>query len=136
MKNIDVAVGIVEKAGYILIARRLQSSHMGGFWEFPGGKIQQGESAVQTVLRELVEECALKVETLGEICHYGYAFEDRYIQFTFIACRWLEGEAKPHAAQEIRWVPVQDLGQFPFPPANALILEKLQMGGWFQAKDR
>lgn len=124
-KIIGVAV-IWNDAGQILIDRRKPGGKMGGLWEFPGGKVEPGESIETCVAREVQEELGIQIavgESLMTIDH-------DYTEFTLTLhvhhCRHISGVPQTIACDEIRWVMPAQLGQFTFPAANDVIIQALQ----------
>jgi 8-oxo-dGTP diphosphatase len=116
-----VAIGLVfNTAGDILIAKRPLHKYKGGLWEFPGGKVEAGESVLQALRREFFEEVGIQVLTArpwlqipSEVLLDVYRVEE------------YSGEPFGKEGQEVLWVPLQQLLQFEFPPANQMIIEKL-----------
>lgn len=124
----QIAVGIcVNAAGEVLIALRQEDKMLGGFWEFPGGKIEKGESAEEAVIRELREELAVVTEVhpkkLIEIKH---AYSHFKITMHAYFCRIKDGIPKPKESREIKWVNVDELQDYPFPKANRKLTEAIQ----------
>ena len=125
-KRIWVAVGVVENAaGQVFICRRSDDQHQAGKWEFPGGKIEEGETAEQAVIRELQEEVGITVTTLQQFDKLEYQFPDRHITLWFWLVNGWDGEPWGKEGQPGRWIAQQDLAVDEFPPANAPIIEKL-----------
>ena len=126
MKQIHVAVGVIERHRQIFITRRLEHLHQGGKWEFPGGKVEAGETLFKALQRELKEELGilcLSSEPLTLVCHdYG----DKQVKLETHWVREFEGEPKGLEGQEGLWVPVEELGGYEFPEANVVILEKVK----------
>ena len=124
-----VVAGLIEKDGAFLLARRLQGTHLAGLWEFPGGKIEPGESPEACLSRELREELGLEA-IVGEI--FTVVFH-RYEEFELLMLvyRCAPGPAKPQTlgCAEWRWVRPAEMGELPFPPADGPIVEKLQAAG-------
>jgi 8-oxo-dGTP diphosphatase len=124
-KRIGVAV-IWNPSGQILIDRRKIGGAMGGLWEFPGGKIEPGETVAECIVREIQEELAIEI-TVGEhlitINHTYPAF-----QITLIVhhCQHISGTPQPIESDEIRWVDVCDLATYNFPAANIAIINAIQ----------
>jgi A/G-specific adenine glycosylase len=123
--SVEVAVGLVRRAGRILIARRPARAMLGGLWEFPGGKRRPGEPLAETVRREVREETGLDV-IVGEkraVIRHTYS-HFRLILHAF-DCRAKPGRARPLAADAVRWAPPARLADYPFPRANRRLLETL-----------
>ena len=122
-----IGVGVVlNQAGEVLIDQRLNEGLLGGLWEFPGGKQEPGEAITDTIARELQEELAIEVEVNQELITVDHAYSHKKLRFIVHLCRWLSGEPQPLASQQVRWVKPEELGSFPFPAANARIIEALQ----------
>lgn len=120
-----IVIGLIQREGKLLIQRRPESGLLGGLWEFPGGKIETGESGEAALLREIHEETGLDVllgEKIGTIQH---AYTHFRITLTAWFCEWTGGEAKTHASTENRWVSFDELQDYAFPGANRKILDLL-----------
>ena len=121
-----IGVGVVlNEAGEVLIDQRLEEGLLGGMWEFPGGKQEEGETIETCIARELREELAIEV-TVGEllIC-VDHAYSHKKLRFVVHLCTWLSGEPQPLASQQVRWVQPFELKEYPFPAANARIITAL-----------
>jgi mutator protein MutT len=123
-KRIGVAV-IWNDASQILIDRRKAGGAMGGLWEFPGGKIEAGETEIDCIRREIKEELDIEItvgDLLIEITHDYPTF-----QVTLIVhhCHYRSGTPQPIECDEIRWVEPQELWQYEFPGANVRIIEAI-----------
>jgi 8-oxo-dGTP diphosphatase len=125
----EVALALVHRAGRWLVARRYADAHLGGMWEFPGGKCRSDESPSAAAVRELHEECG--VRAAAEICleRLAYDYGDRLVNITPVICRWEAGEAHSIASEECRWVSREELGWLEMPPINADILRVLPRVG-------
>jgi mutator protein MutT len=119
-----VTAAVIERDGRLLVARRLEGSHMGGCWEFPGGKCEAGESAETCLARELVEELGATARVNEEIYRTRYAYDDRVLELRFFRCE-LTSEPRPLLGQEIRWVLRHDLPMLEFPPADSELIARL-----------
>jgi len=117
MKHIVVAAAVVERDGAFLLTRRLEGTHLAGHWEFPGGKLREGETLAECLVREIREELDADVEVGAEILATTHGYPDRSIELRFFRCA-LKGEPKPAMGQEMRWVAAADLASFPLPPAD------------------
>jgi 8-oxo-dGTP diphosphatase len=123
---IDVAIGLVWKDGRLLIARRPASVHLGGLWEFPGGKSEPGEAPADCLLRELREELGIEAEVMGQREIIQFTYPERKVRLHPIDCRWLDGEPQPTGCEDPRWVSPAELADYEFPPANAPLLAALR----------
>jgi mutator protein MutT len=125
-KQIGVAV-IWNQSGHILIDRRKTSGTMGGLWEFPGGKIEPGETVAECIVREICEELAIEISVGAQLI----SIEHDYPTFRLIAivhhCQHLSGIPQPIESEEIRWVNVDELADYQFPAANAAIIRAIQL---------
>ena len=121
-----IGVGVVlNEAGEVLIDQRLEEGLLGGMWEFPGGKQEEGETIEACIRRELREELAIEV-TVGELLiSVDHAYSHKKLRFVVHLCTWLSGEPQPLASQQVRWVRPDQLNDYPFPAANARIIEAL-----------
>ena len=121
-----IGVGVVlNEAGEVLIDQRLNEGLLGGLWEFPGGKQEQGELIVETISRELREELAIEVTVGEELISVEHAYSHKKLRFVVHLCQWLSGEPQPLASQQVRWVSPEALANYPFPAANARIIAAL-----------
>lgn len=132
----EVAAGIVWRRGKVLIAKRPEKALLGGLWEFPGGKRQEGESLEEALARELSEECGLLVEVGERLITLEHAYSHFSITLSAFHCRAKAGTAKPLASQELRWVLPQELAAYPFPRANQRVLQALAQSLAKQAPSR
>jgi A/G-specific adenine glycosylase len=122
-----IGVGVVlDAAGRVLIDQRLNEGLLGGLWEFPGGKQEEGEAITATIARELAEELAITVAVGEELVVVEHAYSHKRLRFVVHLCRWLEGEPQPLASQQVRWVEPVELDAYPFPAANARIIAALR----------
>jgi 8-oxo-dGTP diphosphatase len=122
---IDVAAGIVLRAEKVLVTRRLAGAHLGGLWEFPGGKIEPGETPAAALRRELAEELAVRVRVgpLWGILAHRYPERNVRLHFHFA---WIaRGEPRPAAAEELRWATPPELAELPFPGADRPLVRAL-----------
>jgi A/G-specific adenine glycosylase len=127
-RPVVVTAAVVERDDRLLVARRLEGSHMGGRWEFPGGKCEPGESARECLLRELAEELGVAAVVHEEIYRTTHAYDDRIVELRFFRCD-LSGEPRPLLGQEIRWVKRRELLTLEFPPADRELVARLGKEG-------
>ncbi len=119
-----VTAAVVERLGRLLVTRRLEGSHMGGFWEFPGGKCEPGEPPDACLARELLEELGVAAIVHEEIYRTTYAYGDRVLDLRFFRCD-LAADPRSLLGQEIRWVRRHELETLEFPPADAELVARL-----------
>lgn len=124
---IRVAAGLVFRSGRLLIAQRLPHAHMGGLWEFPGGKLEPGETHQDCVVRELREELDIEVEALEPLAEARHAYPEKIVAIVFLKCRWLSQEARALQCANVAWIHRHELADYPFPPADTEILETLTL---------
>lgn len=122
---IVVAIGIVERDGAYLVTRRPQGSHLEGMWEFPGGKLEPGESPAEAVARELREEVGAVVTTARPLTFAHHRYDDREVLLLFHRCLLAETPTRSPEGLEMRWATLDELRELPFPPANREALEAL-----------
>jgi mutator protein MutT len=128
MKQIDAAIGIVVRTGKILICQRRAGDFYGGFWEFPGGKCEPGETPEQCLHRELQEEIAIKVNCRQALTQIEHDYPGKRVRLHPYLCDHVEGEPQLLQCQAVQWIDVQDLPNHAFPPANEpLIKEVMQI---------
>lgn len=123
---VEVAAGIVVDGGRILATRRVKGKHLEGMWEFPGGKVEPGESPQMGVIREIREEVDLEVVVENLLGTVDHTYPDRKVRIHFFKCRVLQGKAKPNACGELRWITKDEIDRITFPPANAPILPRVK----------
>ncbi|MBH0178926.1 MAG: (deoxy)nucleoside triphosphate pyrophosphohydrolase [Nitrospira sp.] len=126
MPVVEVAAGIIHRDGRYLIARRKSGVHLGGFWEFPGGKREAGESLVECLQRELFEELTIRVDVPIPYRIIRHEYPEKTVELHFFCCAIEQGEAVPVDCEEIRWVLPEELACFEFPPADRVIIDALQ----------
>jgi len=125
MKHLDVAVAIVFHDSKVLISRRKHGGVLGGYWEFPGGKQEPGESLQDCVRRELMEELAIRVQPVISFTPVPHQYPDRHVTLHAFLCTHESGEPKLLACEEIRWVSPAELRSLPFPEANHALIEQV-----------
>ena len=124
MTTIVVTAAVIERDGAFLITRRPQGVHLEGFWEFPGGKCDAGESPATCLARELREELDVDARIGAEIHTVTHRYADRSVELHFYRSEMF-GEPSPQIGQEMRWVRREELADLPFPPADAELIVML-----------
>lgn len=125
MKPLDVAVAVIERDGQILITQRLAEDSFGGFWEFPGGKRNPGESLENCLAREIQEELGIEIAVGPKIHLIEHRYPSRVIHLHCFACHILSGQPQTRECAAWRWVDPKELTQFQFPPASGPIIREL-----------
>ena len=121
----EVSAGLVFRHGLLLITQRRPGDHLGGMWEFPGGKRQAGESDEDCLERELAEELGIEVEILGLLETVTHAYPERAVRLKFFQCVWRRHEPRSIECHDFIWVAAGQLADYSFPAADAKILKKL-----------
>lgn len=114
---IVVLAGVIERNGRFLLARRLEHTHLAGYWEFPGGKCESDETHEACLTRELREELDVRAVVGDEILATEHAYPDRTVRLHFRRCD-IDGEPRPQLGQELRWVAREELRALQLPPAD------------------
>ena len=128
MKTVHVAVAVIENAqGEILIAKRLDHQHMGGYWEFPGGKVEPGETLLEALRREIQEELSLHIHTAEPFLKVPFQYPDKKVLLDIWRVTSFVGEPQGCEGQRIQWVNKDCLPHYTFPPANHPILTALAL---------
>jgi A/G-specific adenine glycosylase len=122
-----MATGIVAREGRVFIQQRLADDIWGGLWEFPGGRLEEGESPEQAVVREYLEETGFAVEVCGQITTVIHHFTRYKVVLYCFACRLVgDGQvARLQAAQDCRWVLPEELAEYAFPSGHRKLLAHL-----------
>jgi 8-oxo-dGTP diphosphatase len=118
-----IAIAVVEHDGHFLIGPRPTGVPLAGYWEFPGGKIEPGETPEQAALRECLEETGVTAEVLGRYAPHSESYDHGSVELCFLACRPLGSPQTPNPPY--RWVLRDQLGQYQFPAGNRGLLGQL-----------
>lgn len=124
MMRVIVTAAILERAGRLLVTRRLKGTHLEGVWEFPGGKCEAGETFPECLARELREELGIAALIGDEVFATAHEYADRIVELHFLACTTAD-EPSPRLGQEMRWVARDELRDLEFPPADAELIQLL-----------
>ena len=127
-KQIGVAV-IVSDRGKILIDRRKAEGEMGGLWEFPGGKIEPGETIAECIKREIKEELDIEIAVGDRLTTITHTYKTFKVTLYVHYCQHLSGKPQPIECEEIHWVDPWQMNQYQFPQANIQIINLLQPRG-------
>ncbi|MSU62467.1 MAG: (deoxy)nucleoside triphosphate pyrophosphohydrolase [Pedosphaera sp.] len=123
---IEVAAGLVFHSGKLLITQRRPGDHLGGLWEFPGGKREADESFEECLRRELREELAIEVSTGEMIDELIHAYPEKTVRLKFYRCELLHGSPRPLGCHAFVWVTRDQLDDYAFPAADLRLLDKLR----------
>ncbi len=124
-KRIHVAVGVIVQQGKILLAKRASHQHQGGLWEFPGGKVENGESAQNALSRELNEELAITVLSSQPLIEIVHDYSDKQVKLDVWWVGQFSGVPKGVEGQPLEWATRETITSFQFPEANVEIVEAI-----------
>ena len=126
-KRVHVAVGVISDGGdKVLIARRAEHLHQGGLWEFPGGKVEAGETVEQALTRELQEELAISISAFEPLLAIAHDYQDKSVLLDVWWISSFSGEPSGRQGQPLRWAAITELRQLDFPAANKAIVNALE----------
>ena len=122
------ACALVDSDGRVLLSQRPEGKALAGLWEFPGGKVEQGETPEECLVRELKEELGIetKIACLAPLTFASHTYESFHLLMPLYICRRYEGIARGQEGQAVRWVRPQNLRDFPMPPADEPLIPFLQ----------
>lgn len=125
-KLIEVSAGLIFRDGKLLVTQRFANAHLGGLWEFPGGKREPGETFEQCLIRELREELGIEI-IVGEILEsLTHDYPGESVHLKFFRCDWQSGEPQTLGCADLKWICREDLDGFIFPAADVRLLDLLQ----------
>ena len=127
--NYDVVTGIIWKNDQLLILQRDKKNHLGGLWEFPGGKMKNGETQMQTLKREIMEECGIDIKIGKEIGSIKHTYSHFSIAMTSFHCTMINGQ-EVKTEQPFEWIKLSQIKDFPFPKANHKLFAILNRQDW------
>jgi len=123
---ITVVAAIIRRHGRILICRRMNHVHLPGLWEFPGGKVEGGESLKAALKREILEELDVDVDVLDECLCIQHRYPEKAVELHFFDCAITNGEPRAADVAELRWVEPRELRAFRFPEADSELIAHLE----------
>lgn len=121
---IVVLAAVIQRDGRFLVTRRLQGTHLSGYWEFPGGKCEAGESHEECLARELSEELAVRSDVGDELLVTQHSYPTRTVRLHFRRCV-ITGDPQPLLGQEMRWITREEMRSMEFPEADRDLIELL-----------
>jgi len=119
------AIAVIEHNGRYLVSRRPASSHLGGHWEFPGGKRRGRESAIACVRREVQEELGIDIRIGRRLAPLRFTYPNRRVELAVFRATILRGQPAPQASARLRWASPAQLARLRFPPANRPLIARL-----------
>ncbi|MCE9624031.1 MAG: 8-oxo-dGTP diphosphatase MutT [Deltaproteobacteria bacterium] len=128
-KVVKVVACVIERCGEFLITKRLKTSHLGHCWEFPGGKVESGESLAECAVRECREEIDVVVKPLRLLDEISHVYPEKSLHLYFVLCALDSGNPRAVECAEWCWVQPRRLSEFEFPEADKKIIEALLRGG-------
>ena len=125
------AVALIDPDGRVLLAQRPEGKSMAGLWEFPGGKVEAGETPEDALVRELHEELGIETwsSCLAPLTFASHTYDDFHLLMPLFACRKWDGIVQGKEGQKLAWVQAKDLKEYPMPPADIPIIPILR--DWF-----
>ncbi|MGN0163812.1 MAG: 8-oxo-dGTP diphosphatase MutT [Candidatus Ornithomonoglobus sp.] len=128
MKELTVTAAVIRNSeGKILICQRDDNSSMGGLWEFPGGKLEPGETLEECVIRECKEELAVDLSVTDIFAQTHYQYPDKLINFTFFNAVINNGDIQMNVHKDIKWISVSEIKNYEFCPADIEILDMIEV---------
>lgn len=118
------ACALVDTDGRVLLAQRPEGKQLAGLWEFPGGKVEPGETPEQCIIRELQEEIGIETEIpcLAPLTFASHSYDDFHLLMPLFVCRRFRGIAQPREGQALKWVRPKQMRDYPMPPADAPLI--------------
>ena len=122
------AVALIDADGRVLLAQRPEGKSMAGLWEFPGGKVEDGETPEAALIRELHEELGIETwnSCLAPLTFASHSYDSFHLLMPLFACRKWEGIARPNEGQTLKWVSPKNLRDYPMPPADIPLIPILR----------
>jgi mutator protein MutT len=124
--SVTVVAAITRRGDEILITRRFDNVHLPGLWEFPGGKVESGESMTAALQREIREELGVEIAVGEEFLAVRHEYPGKVVDLHFFDCVLVAGEPQAIEVADLRWVRVSELDGFEFPAADGALLKKLR----------
>ena len=128
--SVEVAAALIFRDGKLLITQRHADAHLGGLWEFPGGKREPNETFKQCLVREIREELGVEISVGALFEEISHAYPEKSVRLKFFVCQLLSGEPQPLDCASFKWVGKSELDDYAFPAADAQLLQKLKGSQW------
>ena len=124
--SVEVSAALIFHGGKLLITQRHAKSHLGGLWEFPGGKREAGETFEQCLVREIREELGVEISVGKLFEEISHDYPEKSVRLKFFLCELIAGEPQPLDCAAVKWIEKSELAKFEFPAADTRLLEKLK----------
>jgi 8-oxo-dGTP diphosphatase len=121
-----VAAAVIEREGRVLLTQRVKGSHLEGYWEFPGGKVEEGESPETALVRELREECAVEIAVVDILDVAWHRYETKDVLLLFYDCTLRSGEVTDLGVAAHVWCLPEELDRYQLPPPDARVIAKIK----------
>jgi mutator protein MutT len=125
-QQIEVSAALIFRNGKLLITQRHADAHLGGLWEFPGGKREADETFEDCLVREIREELGIEISAGGLFEEITHAYPEKTVRLKFFICRLLDGEPRPLGCAAFKWIGKLELAGYEFPAADARLLARLR----------
>ena len=122
---VQVAAAVIERGGRYLITCRETDVHLGGYWEFPGGKREVDETFEACARREVFEELGIAITAPRPLTITRYDYSDKSVELHFFTCSLSHGDPRPLGCVDFRWVKPEELAEYSFPPADVPVVAHL-----------
>ncbi|MCY4287493.1 MAG: (deoxy)nucleoside triphosphate pyrophosphohydrolase [Aestuariivita sp.] len=123
-----VTLALIDRDGRVLLSQRPEGKFLSGLWEFPGGKVRAGEMPEAALIREIDEELGLSItgSCLAPLSFASHCYDEQHLLLLLFVCRKWDGIPRPNEGQALKWVGVNELKQYPMPPANLPLVAQLR----------
>lgn len=125
-KCVEVSAALIFRAGRLLVAQRYEDAHLGGLWEFPGGKREPNETFETCLIREIREELGVEISVGALFEEVAHTYPEKAVHLKFFLCTLLSGEPQPLDCAAVRWIDRSELKNFAFPAADSRLLQRLE----------
>jgi 8-oxo-dGTP diphosphatase len=125
-KQVEVSAALIFRRGKLLIAQRHANAHLGGLWEFPGGKREPQETFEECLVREIREELGIEIFVGSLFEEITHAYAEKTVHLKFFICELLSGEPQTLGCAAFKWIEKPELADYEFPAADAQLLQKLR----------
>ena len=122
---IEVSAALIFRDGKLLITQRHAGAHLGGLWEFPGGKREAGETFEQCLIREIREELGVEISVGKLFAELSHTYPEKSVRLKFFICKIISGEPQPLDCAAVKWTSRAGLARHEFPAADAQLIKKL-----------